>query len=111
LFVFLLENGLLLDATKRESTVDLTDADLSSVTVECPSRDYYRSSWLSLLSVNLMNATFIYCVFHGPTDFSDSTLANAHFVRSAFVVKLQASSVDFTNASFLGCSFSGETYC
>ncbi|CAF4887989.1 unnamed protein product [Rotaria sp. Silwood1] len=109
LFIFLYENKLLPDAMKPNSTVDLTGADLSNIIVKSPITGKYNFSQLSLLSVNLMNATFIDCIFDGQTDFNGSILVDAQFVDTGFHGKLNAFSVDLTNASFTGCHFHGQT--
>ena len=108
LFIFLHENNLLPTTIKSQSTVDLSGADLSNITVQSPVTIRYNFSGLSMKLVNLMDARFIRCDFIDQTDFSGSTLINTQFVNTYFEGELNVFTVNLTNASFTNCAFNGK---
>ena len=108
LFIFLHENNLLPTTIKSLSTVDLSGADLSNITVQSPVTSRYNFIGLSLKLVNLMDARFIDCNFIGQTDFRGSTLINTQFVNTLFEGELNVFTVNLTNASFTNCAFRGK---
>ena len=108
LFIFLHENNLLPTKIKSLSTVDLSGADLSNITVQSPVTIRYNFIRLSLKLVNLMDARFIDCNFIDQTDFIGSTLINTQFLNTVFEGELNVFTVNLTNASFTNCAFRGK---
>ena len=68
-FIFLSENKLLPDRTRLNSTVSLEGANFQNITIKSPQTNRYIFNALLLNSVNLINSTFIDCIFTGGAQF------------------------------------------
>jgi uncharacterized protein YjbI with pentapeptide repeats len=84
LFIFLYENNLLPNRKKPNSTISLDGADLHDITIKSPLNEKYIFNRLSLGSVNLINATFIDCIFAGGAHFIGSSMSNISFIDTKF---------------------------
>jgi uncharacterized protein YjbI with pentapeptide repeats len=84
LFIFLYENDLLPDRTKLNKTISLEGADLHNITIKSSLSKKYIFNELTLESVNLVNSTFIDCIFVGGSHFIDSSMSNISFINSRF---------------------------
>ncbi|CAF1380054.1 unnamed protein product [Adineta steineri] len=105
LFVFLYENNLLPDQSSPNTTISLIGAHLKNITIESPVTGSYQFDYLSLQSLNLMNAIFIGCTFKGNTNFNGSIMTNVQFIGATFEGQLTAYKVKLINASFIDCTF------
>ncbi|CAF1067007.1 unnamed protein product [Adineta steineri] len=109
LFVFLHENNLLPDQSSPNTTISLVGADLGHIVIKSPVTGQYQFNSLSLLSLNLMNATFIDCRFTGKTNFTGSIVSNATFTGCTFENIVTMYETKLINASFIDCVFKKET--
>ncbi|CAF0997427.1 unnamed protein product [Adineta steineri] len=109
LFVFLHENNLLPDQSSPNTTISLVGADLRHIVIKSPVTGQYQFNSLSLLSLNLMNATFIDCRFTGKINFTGSIVSNATFSDCTFENIVTMYETKLINASFIDCVFKKET--
>ncbi|UJR19725.1 hypothetical protein I4U23_022859 [Adineta vaga] len=108
LFVFLYENNLLPDRFSSNSTISLVGADLRDVNISSPLTGSYEFNSLSLQSLNMINAVFVDCRFHGETNFSGSIMNNVQFISVVFEDSLTFYKVKLINASFTNCIFKNK---
>ncbi|CAF3275433.1 unnamed protein product [Rotaria sp. Silwood2] len=123
LFLFLHENDLLprIKAKYDENlSLDLSGAYLANITIK--STRYKKVSFmgLSLMSVDLTNASFFGCQFLGGADFSESFLNDARFIQSTFeCIKMHGEesypnsgeSIYFDHASLQRANFQDSKLC
>ncbi|CAF1410799.1 unnamed protein product [Adineta ricciae] len=108
LFIFLYENNLLPDRFSSNSTISLIGADLRNINISSPLTGSYEFNFLSLQSLNMINAVFVDCQFHGETNVSGSIMNNVRFIRAVFEDSLTFYKVKLINASFIDCVFKNK---